>query len=300
MRDMHDVAAMRAAARERARARPRGPELPAVTDIAAGPEVGVAIRLYRSSLDPRPLTVYLHGGGWVMGDLETHDRTCRCLAAAADISVLAVHVRNAPEHPWPAAVDDAVAALRWAAGNRARLGFEGHAQGVAGDSSGRLLAALACLRLRATADPLPRAQLLAYPNTDLTLAQPSVVAKGEGWGLDARDLRWFARQWVPDPAMRASPLVSPLHASDLAGLPAALVVTAEQDPLRDEGDAFARRLREAGVAVEHRCEPDTVHGFLQGQTSSRRPPPRRRSGSSPRPAGCCARGDTSSGGRPPD
>jgi acetyl esterase/lipase len=260
---MHDVAAMRAAARERARARPPGPRLPVVADIPPGREVGVALRLYRPALGRRPLTVYVHGGGWVIGDLETHDRTCRRLAAAADAAVLAVDIRNAPEHPWPAAVDDAVAALRFAAAHRDELGG-GTALGVAGDSSGGLVAALACLRLRDMGERMPAAQLLAYPNTDLTLSQPSVVSQGEGWGLDARDLRWFADQWAPDPARRATGAVSPLHADDLAGLPPALIVTAEHDPLRDEGDAYAGRLQAAGVPVEHRCEPGLVHGFLQG------------------------------------
>jgi acetyl esterase len=245
---MHDVAAMRVAARERARARPRGPALAVVADIPPGSEVGVAMRLYRPSLDPRRLTVYVHGGGWVIGDLETHDRTCRRLAAAAAAAVLAVDIRNAPEHPWPAAVDDAVAALRFAAAHRDELGGGGMALGVAGDSSGGLVAALACRRLRETGERMPAVQLLAYPNTDLTLSQPSVVSKGEGWGLDARDLRWFADQWVPDLAMRATGAVSPLHADDLAGLPPALIVTAEHDPLRDEGDAYAG--------------PDALAGFL--------------------------------------
>jgi acetyl esterase len=257
-----DVPAMRALARERLRERPSGPDLPVVSDIPAGEAIGVAMRLYRSSPEGRPLVVYLHGGGWALGDLETHDRTCRRLALHADVAVLAVDVRNAPEHPWPASVDDGVSALRWAGANRTGLGAAGHAIGVAGDSSGGTLAALACLRLRGDA-AVPRAQLLAYPNTDLTLSQPSIRSKGEGYGLEAGALRSFAGQWVPDPAMRATGAVSPLHAPDLEGLPAALVVTAEHDPLRDEGDAYARRLQQAGVTVEHRCEPGLVHGFLQ-------------------------------------
>jgi acetyl esterase len=257
-----DADTMRAASRERMLARPRGPELHRVRDIAAGEAIGVAMRLYRPAAEARPLVVHLHGGGWVMGDLDTHDRTCRRLAARADVAVLAVDVRRAPEHSWPAAVDDAVNAIRFATANWADLGADGRAVGVTGDSSGGTLATLACLRLRGSVD-LPRAQLLAYPNTDLTLSQPSVRTKGAGFGLEADTLRWFVAQWVPDPALRARGDVSPLFAPHLEGMPATLVVTAEHDPLRDEGDAYARRLHQAGVTVEHRCEPGLVHGFVQ-------------------------------------
>jgi acetyl esterase len=247
------VAALRAAGQQRAAARPRGPGLPRVEDLRVGGG-GLAARLYRPSLDPRPLIVFLHGGMWLMGDLDSHDRTCRRLARAADAAVLAVDYRRGPEAPWPAAVDDALAALRWA----------GPGAAVAGDSAGGQLAALACLRLRDAGEPLPVAQLLAYPNTDLSLSQPSVAEKGSGWGLDAQDLAWAIGQWLPPGADRGDRRVSPLHAPDLSGLPPTLVVTAEHDPLRDEGDAFAHALASAGTPVRHRCEPGMVHGFLQG------------------------------------
>ena len=247
------VAALREAGRRRAAARPRGPDLPSVEDlrIAGG---ALPARRYRPSLDARPLIVFLHGGMWVMGDLDSHDRTCRRLALAADAAVLAIGYRRGPEAPWPAAVDDAVAALRWA----------GAGASVAGDSAGGQLAALACLRLRDAGEPLPVAQLLAYPNADLTLSRPSVAEKGSGWGLDAEDLAWAVGQWLPDGVDAGDPRVSPLLAPDLSGLPPALVVTAEHDPLRDEGDAFAHALAAAGTPVRHRCEPAMVHGFLQG------------------------------------
>jgi acetyl esterase/lipase len=240
---------------------PAGPALASVADLPAGGGL-VARRLYRPVLAARPLVVYLHGGAWVGGDLDTHDRTCRRLAAGADVCVLAVDFRRPPEHPWPAAVDDAVAVVRWAAERPAALGAGECPIGVAGDSSGGMLAALACLRLRDHRGPRPHAQLLAYPNTDLEFSQPSIAELGTGWGLDVGDLRRCAAQWVPDAALRAA--ASPLRAPDLGGLPAALVVTAELDPLRDEGDAYAGRLRQAGVPVVHRCEPGMVHGFLQG------------------------------------
>jgi acetyl esterase len=255
------------AQRDRVEARPPGPELATVEDLKAGPN-GVPVRLYRPVLGPRPLVVFLHGGMWTIGDLESHDRACRRIALGADAAVLAVDFRRAPEHPWPAAVDDAVDVVRWAAG---QLRQERPVTGplvVAGDSSGGNLAALTCLRLRAEGGPLPDGQVLVCPNTDLTLSRPSVVEKGTGWGLSPDDVAWGAELWVPDPALRAHPGVSPLHAADLGGLPAAVVITAEHDPLRDEGDAYAAGLAAAGVPVRHRCEPRMIHGFLTLDTVS--------------------------------
>jgi acetyl esterase len=255
-------AALRLASDRRAGSRPRGPELASVEELEIPSEPPLAARVYRPAREPRPLVVYLHGGMWLLCDLETHDRTCRRLARAADVTVLAVDYRRGPEHPWPAAVDDTVGAVMWATAHARELGADRVA--VAGDSAGAHLAALACLRLRDDGGPLPAAQALAYPNTDLTLSQPSVREKAAGWGLDAEDLAWAIAQWVPDASLRSSPAVSPLHARELGGLPPALVVTAEHDPLRDEGDRFAARLAAAGTPVRHRCEPRMVHGFLQG------------------------------------
>jgi acetyl esterase len=255
--------ALRRGSRDRAATRPRGPELAIVEPRAMPGDPPLGGRLYRPALAPRPLVVFLHGGMWLLGDLDTHDRTCRRLAAESDVAVLAVDYRLAPEHPWPAAVDDAVRALRWTAEATEELGGRAGVA-VAGDSAGAHLAALACLRLRDAGDPQPTVQALAYPNTDLTLSQPSVREKGTGWSLDADDLAWAVEQWVPDADLRADGAVSPLHAADLSRLPPALVVTAEHDPLHDEGDRFAARLKAAGTPVRHRCEPGLVHGFLQG------------------------------------
>ncbi|MET7457620.1 alpha/beta hydrolase [Streptomyces sp. NPDC005574] len=250
MQTSADLAAhLRAAARERGATRPRGPELAFVEDLS-GPG-GLPLRRYRPADGTRPLLVFLHGGGFVFCDLDTHDRTCRRIALACDLDVLAVDYRLAPEHPHPAAVMDAIAVLR-----RARPAA------VAGDSAGGFLAAAACLALRDEGGPLPAVQALICPNTDLTLALPSVTDKGTGHGLTAEALAGFVEAFVPDPAERAA--ASPLHADDLAGLPTALVVTAEHDPLRDEGDAYARRLAQAGVTVRHRCETGLEHGFIQG------------------------------------
>jgi acetyl esterase len=161
--------------------------------------------------------------------------------------------RLAPEHPWPAGVDDAVAAIAFAAGELAER------VAVGGDSAGGCIAALAAQRRTAVL----AGQVLVCPNTDLTGVQASMTEKGTGFGLEAADVRWAARQWMPDPARHADGDVSPLHARDLAGLPPALVVTAQDDPLRDEGDSYAARLAAAGVPVLHRCEPGLPHGFVQ-------------------------------------
>jgi acetyl esterase len=207
--------------------------------------------------------VYLHGGGWTIGSLDSHDRMCRRLADGSGAAVLAIDYRLAPEHPWPASVDDTVAALRWVATAPAGLGEAPTAVAVAGDSAGGTLAALGCLRLRDEYPPaLPDLQVLLYANTDLTGSQPSMREKATGWGLDAATVRFFNSQWVPDQARWSDPGVSPLHAPDLSGLPSALVVSAEHDPLRDESEVYARRLRDAGVQVELRRESGLIHGFM--------------------------------------
>ena len=260
-----EVAAMREGIARRAAARSRGPDLHEVRDLRIGE---LPARLYRPVPGPAPLVVYLHGGGWTIGSLESHDRMCRRLADGSGAAVLAIDYRLAPEHPWPASVDDTVAALRWVASGPAGLGPDGLGQAptavaVAGDSAGGTLAALGCLRLRDEYPPaLPDLQVLLYANTDLTGSQPSMREKATGWGLDAATVRFFNSQWVPDQARWADPAVSPLHAPDLSGLPGALVVSAEHDPLRDESEAYARRLRDAGVAVELRREPGLIHGFM--------------------------------------
>ncbi|GAA2778172.1 alpha/beta hydrolase [Kitasatospora sp. CM 4170] len=256
--------AVRAAQRLRVRSRPVGPEVAEVREAAVGRR-GLPVRLYRPAPRPHGVVVFLHGGMWTIGDLDSHDRLCRRLALATGAVVVAVDYRRAPEHPAPAAVDDAVDAVRWAAAEQVR---GGEPLIVMGDSAGGHLAALACLRLRDEGGPLPQGQVLAYPNTDLTLSHPSVREKGTGWGLSADDLAWGVEGWVPDPALRADPAVSPLRAADHTGLPPAVVVTAEHDPLRDEGDAYAAVLAAAGVPVRHRREPGVVHGFLTMDTLS--------------------------------
>ena len=255
-----DVAAMRDAAAQRARQRSRGPEMHEVSELRIGQ---IAARLYRPVDGRTPLVVYMHGGGWTIGSLESHDRVCRRLADGSGAAVLAIGYRLAPEHPWPASVDDTVAALQWAASGPPELAAARGAVAAAGDSAGGTLAALACLRLREE-DPaaLPDLQVLLCANTDLTGAQPSMREKAAGWGLDAEAIRFFSSQWVPDRTRWSDPGVSPLHAPDLSGLPKALIVTAEHDPLRDESEAYAHRLRDAGVEVELRREPGLIHNFI--------------------------------------
>ena len=253
-----DVGALRAAGAERARARPSGPDLQRVVDLEAE---GVPVRLYVPAGEPAPLLVHLHGGGWTIGSIETHDRLCRQLAAGAATRVLSIGYRLAPEHPWPASVDDAVAVLRWVAAG----GAEGPVArlAVSGDSAGGALATLACLRLRDEAPgALPDAQILFSPNTDLAADTESIRTKGRGFSPDARLVRWFNFQWVPDESRWIDPGVSPLRAPDLTGLPTALVITAEHDPLRDEAEQYAARLAAIGVTTTLRRELGVVHNPL--------------------------------------
>ena len=256
------AAALREDSRRRAAARPRGPALPLVRDLSTAddPRPGLSLRLYRAATEPRPLVLYLHGGGFVLGNLESHDSICRRLALLADVAVLAVDYHRAPEHPGPAAVDDAVRAFLWAQPRLDELGAAAAGTGLAGDSAGGALALLAAVRLRAEGTGAA-ALLLAYPNADMTLSQPSLRQEGHGWGLEADDVRWSVEQWIPDPGRRASPGLSPVHA-ELSGLPPALLATAEHDPLRDEGGALARLMGAAGGDVRLITHPGLVHGFL--------------------------------------
>lgn len=260
--------ALRAGAEERAATRPKGPEMHTVRDVAIAPD-HIPARLYRPVAGPAALVVYLHGGGWVMGSIQTHDRACRRLAAASGLSVLSLGYRLAPEHPWPAAVDDTMATLRWVMSGPPELDPPPSAVGIAGDSAGGTIAALACLRARDEAPQAgPAVQVLIYANTDLTNSGPSMQGKGHGFGLDAADIEWFSAQWAPDPALRSDPRVSPLYTHDLSGLPAAIVITCEHDPLRDQGEAYAARLREAGVPLIARREQGMVHNFMLWDTIS--------------------------------
>jgi acetyl esterase len=224
---------------------------------------GLPARLYRPRPEPVPLVLYLHAGGWTVGSVVAADRLCRRLAVAAGATVLSLEYRLAPEHPWPASIDDTVATMRWIAAAPEELDGLGP-WGALGDSAGGTLATLACQRLREE-DPaaLPAVQALIYANTDLTGSQPSMRENAEGGGLDPKAVRWFNSQWVADESRWGEEGVSPLAAADLSGMPPALIVSAERDPLRDELEAYAARLREAGNEVAARREPGMIHNFLQ-------------------------------------
>jgi acetyl esterase len=205
------------------------------------------------------VVLFLHGGGWVLGDLDSHDALCRHVAAASGLAVLAVDYRLAPEHPFPAAVDDAAMALRWLAGAAASLSLEPARIAVMGDSAGGNLAAVLALMARDGALPAIRCQMMAYPVTEVTLDQPSQSLAGPGWTLTGAGMRWFRDHYLGGtaPDWRAAPL-----RADPRGLVPALILTAGADPLSDEGIAYAAHLARGGVRIEHRHYPGQMHGFL--------------------------------------
>jgi acetyl esterase len=224
----------------------------------------LAVRVYRrlGSLTEAPAIVYFHGGGWVIGDLDTHDGAGRLLADVTGCVVVAVDYRLAPEHPFPAAVDDALAAYRWVQEHPGELGAQPGRVGVMGDSAGGNLAAVVARVTRDDDVPAPVAQCLVYPATDAHFDTRSHELFADGFFLTRADMEWFRGHYLPDPADWDSPLASPLLEPDLSGVAPALVVTAGFDPLRDEGRAYADRLADAGVPVRYRCYDDLVHGFF--------------------------------------
>ncbi len=256
--------------RSAAIAMPRVRGVHAVDRSIPGPAGQVRLRVYRSAraLALPPTIVYLHGGGWVSGDLDTHDGSARMLARETGAVVVSVDYRRAPEHRYPAALDDALAAFGWVHDHPRDLAARPGAVAVMGDSAGGNLAAALCLRARDAGGPMPSAQGLLYPATDLRLGTESMTTLAEGFFLTRADIEWYVDQYVADPALctdpalRTDPYLSPLLATDLAGLPPAQVWTAGFDPLRDEGRAFADALVEAGVPTGYRCLDDQVHGFF--------------------------------------
>ena len=221
---------------------------------------GLRIRVYRPHEQDGGIVAYVHGGGWMMGTLESYDAPLRALANASGALVASIDYRLAPEHRFPAAVDDTLAGVRWLAAHAGELGGDGSRLAVAGDSAGGNLAAVAALRLR---DELPlRAQALIYPITDSALSTPSYRDFAEGHGLSAASMRRFWDLYL-DGAHGRHPDASPLRAQDLTGLAPAYVLTAEEDVLRDEAEAYAAALREAGVPTELVRWPGTIHGFFR-------------------------------------
>lgn len=229
-----------------------------------GPAGTIAARRYvphGAPAESAPLLVYFHGGGWVIGDLDTHDAPCRFLAANSGVQLLAIDYRLAPEHPFPAAAEDAFAAYAWASANAAQLGADPARIAVGGDSAGANLAAVASLLARDADLPPPAMQLLIYPVTTADEEMPSRHTCGEGFLLSRPDMDFFEAHYLPAGTDRSDPRVSILGADDLSGLPPAYLSIAGFDPLRDEGIAFAERLREAGVPVSLRLHPGLVHTF---------------------------------------
>ena len=244
----------------RAALAPKPPELHEIRLLVL--DGRVAVRAYRPSNEVLPALVYFHGGGWVIGDLDTHDVLCRQLAAGARCAVFAVDYRLAPEHPFPAAVEDCIAATRYISANHKTLKIDPARIAVGGDSAGGNLATVVALSARNAGGPALAFQLLVYPATDQRCASPSHARNGKGYLLTSEGIDFFSRCYLPDRNTLTDWRASPLLAPSLAGLPPALVLTAGYDPLLDEGRAYAERLSREGVAVEHRQYPDMVHGFL--------------------------------------
>ncbi|HEX6229738.1 MAG TPA: alpha/beta hydrolase [Solirubrobacterales bacterium] len=237
-----------------------------------GPAVSLPARLYlphAAQPPPRPLLLYFHGGGWVVGDLETHDSVCRFLAAHSGATILSCDYRLAPEHPYPAAVEDAQAAYRWTVEHAAELGADPDRIGIGGDSAGGNMATGVCIAMRDDGGPQPAMQLLIYPVTDAIGEQRSRELFGTGFQLTTSDIVEFERCYLPDPSYATDPLASVLRAPSLADLPPAYVVTAGFDPLRDEGEEYAERMREEGVRVSLRRYASLTHSFANMTAFSR-------------------------------
>ncbi len=232
-----------------------------------GPAGDIPIRIYTpvaAGSDALPVLVFFHGGGWVIGDLETHDALCRTFANESGCKVVAVDYRLAPEHRFPAAAEDAFAAVQWVEANASEIGVDPNRIAVAGDSAGGNLAAVVAHLARDAKGPQIAFQMLLYPVTDTNVDTGSYQAFGTGHFLERDGMIWFIDHYV-GAGDRADPRVAPLQAPSLAGLPPAYVVTAGFDVLRDEGRAYAEALREAGVAVEYVNYEGMIHGFFNLQ-----------------------------------
>jgi acetyl esterase len=223
----------------------------------------ITVRLYSpGGSGPRPVLVFYHGGGWVIGDLDTHDGVCRSLTNAAGCVVASVDYRLAPEAKYPVAAEDSYAALQWIVANATRLGVDPRRAAVGGDSAGGNLSAVVSLMARDRGGPTLVYQVLIYPVTDHSLDTPSYLENAAGYVLTREAMRWFWRHYLAREEQGREPLASPLRAPSLAGLPPTLVITAASDPLRDEGEAYAARLRDAGVPVTLTRYDGMFHGFI--------------------------------------
>jgi acetyl esterase len=225
---------------------------------------GIGARLYTPDGldDGSGLLVFYHGGGWVVGSLDSHDAVCRYLAVTSAVRVLSIDYRLAPEHPFPAGVSDAATAFRWAREHAFDLGADPAAIALGGDSAGGNLAAVTAQQAVAAGETAPAFLLLFYPGVDASVRRRSRELFGEGFYLTDESMDWFLDHYLSNPEEKTDPRVSPLLAADLSGMPATYLVTAGFDPLRDEGEAFAARLAEAGVSVVLKRQDDLIHGFI--------------------------------------
>ncbi|WP_315833681.1 alpha/beta hydrolase [Bradyrhizobium prioriisuperbiae] len=246
---------------------PDPPPVASVETLAIpGPDGSIPARLYkpqtlRQSGGQSPCLVFFHGGGWVIGNLDSHDVACRTLANEGQLLVISVDYRLAPEHKFPAAADDAIAATNWIADNAKQLGIDTTQLFVGGDSAGGNLAAIVAITAR-EAGPKLAGQVLIYPATDFAMTHPSHSEPETDCLLTHSVIRWFRDHYLNSPADIENWKASPLRVKTFAGLPPAFVLTAGGDPLRDEGDDYAKRLAEAGVTVTYQTYPGQFHGFI--------------------------------------
>jgi acetyl esterase len=238
--------------------------------VIPGPGGDLLLRIYTPAADTThrdgdallPVVVYYHGGGWVIGNLDAYDASCRALCNAAGCVVCSLAYRQAPEHKYPAAAEDAYAAYQWVLANAASLSCDARQVAVAGESAGGNLATVVCLMARDKGTPLPVYQLLIYPVCDASFDTPSYQEHAHAQPLDKEAMIWFFTQYLPSPKRGQEAYASPLRERNLAGLPATSIIAAEIDPLRSEGEAYARRLREAGVPVIYTLFPGVTHEFF--------------------------------------
>lgn len=255
--------ARRAYRESRAALAPAPPQVAQVRELSIpGPAGSLRARLYRSELGASPGVLYFHGGGFIYGDIDTHDAVCRAIAAHGACAVVSVDYRLAPENPFPAAVEDGIAAADWVAANAAELGIDPRKLALAGDSAGGNLAAVTALGARERGAPHIAMQILVYPTTDLLAESESVGRFAEGYLLTRDSIRWVKRTYLGDERAALDWRASPLRANDVSRLPPAYILIAGFDPLRDEGRAYADRLARAGVPVTCECFEGQVHGFL--------------------------------------